>query len=61
MSDHPPAARVRLSEDDEDDGYPYDEEEPYEDWEICTACSAHIFSEEHDWDCPYARDDEDEE
>lgn len=44
----------------EDDDYPYDEEEPEDDSEHCMGCGANIFCDEHDWDCPYAGEDDDD-
>ncbi len=46
----------------EDDDYAYDDEDyGDDDDETCLGCGANIFCDEHDWDCPYAGDDEDEE
>ena len=51
----------QVSEADENDEDYGDEEGPYHDPEQCLGCGANIFCDEHDIDCPYAQDDEDEE
>ena len=48
-----------MNGDDEDE--PYDDEEPDDDSETCVSCGANIFCDEHDWDCPYAGEDDDDE
>jgi hypothetical protein len=48
-----------MSEDD-DDPYPYDDETPDDESERCMGCGADIFCDEHDWDCPYAGEDDED-
>jgi hypothetical protein len=47
--------------DDLDDPYPYDDEEPEDDSDKCQACGSHIFEEDHDWDCPHADAEDDDD
>ncbi len=48
-------------QEDDDDGYPYDDEEPEDTSEQCSVCGANVVSEDHDWDCPYAGDEDDDD
>ena len=40
---------------DDDDGADNDEDPQ------CASCGCDLFTEEHDWDCPYYGDDEDDD
>lgn len=47
--------------DDDNDPYPYDDEEDADDSNTCQVCGVDIFTEEHDWDCPYADEDDEDD
>lgn len=49
-----------MSQVDEDDGA-FDDEEPHDDLETCPECGVNIFCDEHDWDCSYADDDDEDD
>lgn len=45
----------------DDDDYPDDADEPDDEIDRCAECGAHLFEEEHDWNCSCAGEDEDDE
>ena len=57
----PSQARETPLEPDDDDREFYEDLPDDDDAEVCPDCGCHLFSEDHDWDCAFYGEDDDDE